>query len=99
VLGAGYTPVPPYTGIDRRDPPHMAIFVIILLLLALTGTLWAVLKVAVGVAIGVFLGFVLIGGLVGWRIRRAIRARETRWRQIGGTGSSRIEVLDPPPEP
>lgn len=77
----------------------MAIFLIILLLLALTGTLWAVLKVAVGVAIGLFLGFVLIAGVVGWRIRRALRAREARWRRIRGAGSSRIEVLDPPRDP
>jgi len=61
----------------------MALFlVIMLIILALTGSLVFVLKVALGVA--------LVGALVGWRIRRALfGSRRRRWRS-----SSRVEVLD-----
>ncbi|MBA3553011.1 MAG: hypothetical protein H0W27_09110 [Actinobacteria bacterium] len=67
--------------------------ILILLVLAITGTLWAVLKVAVGVAVGLFLGFVLIAGLIAWRVRKALRGPQERWRRV--PGSSRIEVLRP----
>jgi len=63
-------------------------FVILLIILALTGSLVFVLKVALGVALGLFIGVALVAALVGWRIRRALfgpRRRRT---------SSRVEVLD-----
>jgi ABC-type nickel/cobalt efflux system permease component RcnA len=71
------------------------IFVLILLLLALTGTLWFVVKVAVGVAIGLILATVALSALLVWRVRRALgwdRNRQ-RWRRVP---RSRVEVLHPP---
>jgi len=68
----------------------MLFFVILVLILALTGSLVFVLKVALGVALGLLIGVALVGALVGWRIRRALfGTRRRRWRP-----SSRIEVLD-----
>jgi hypothetical protein len=69
----------------------MLLLLIILILLAATGALTFVLKVAVGVALGLFLGVALIGGLVAWRIRRAVFGSGPRWRRVRG---SRVEVLD-----
>jgi heme A synthase len=69
----------------------MLLLLIILILLAATGALTFVLKVAAGVALGLFLGVALVGGLVAWRIRRAISGSGPRWRRIPG---SSVEVLD-----
>ena len=66
---------------------------ILLIVLALTGSLLFVLKVVLGVALGIVLGVVLIAALVGWRIRRALRGPGRRWQRA--RPSSRIEVLDP----
>ena len=74
-------------------------FLIILILLAVTGTLTFVLKVALGVALGVILGVALIGALVGWRLRRLLRGTQRRWREVQGQGSSHVEVLDRRDEP
>jgi hypothetical protein len=69
----------------------MVLLLIILILLALTGALTFVLKVALGVALGIFLGIALAGGLIAWRVRRALFGSRSRWRGVRG---SRIEVLD-----
>jgi membrane protein implicated in regulation of membrane protease activity len=69
----------------------MFLFLIILILLALTGALSFVLKVALGVALGLFLGVALVGALIAWRIRRALFGGRSQWRRVHG---SRIEVLD-----
>jgi membrane protein implicated in regulation of membrane protease activity len=69
----------------------MVLFLIILILLALTGLLRIVLGVALGVALGIFLGAILVGAVVAWRIRRALSGSRSRWRRVQG---SRIEVLD-----
>jgi hypothetical protein len=69
----------------------MLLLLVILILLAATGALTFVLKVAAGVALGLFLGVALIGGLVAWRIRRVMFGPGPRWRRIRG---SRVEVLD-----
>jgi membrane protein implicated in regulation of membrane protease activity len=69
-------------------------FLILVVVLAVTGTLTFVLKVAVGVALGVILGVALVGALVGWRLRRFVRGTQRRWREAQGQGSSRVEVLD-----
>ena len=72
----------------------MALFILLLIIaLAVTGSLIAVLKVAIGVALGLILGVVVIGALVGWRIRRALFGKRSQWRKV--RGSSRVEVLDP----
>jgi membrane protein implicated in regulation of membrane protease activity len=69
----------------------MALFLLILLvLLAATGALWAVLKLALGVALGLLLAVAVAAAVLGWRIRRALRPR-TRWRQVPG---SDVQVLD-----
>jgi heme A synthase len=69
----------------------MLLLLIILIVLAVTGALTFVLKVALGVALGLFLGIALLGALIAWRIRRALRGSETRWRRVPG---SHVEVLD-----
>ena len=72
------------------------LLLIILLILALTGSLLFVLEVALGVALGVFLAILLLvtvgGGLIAWRIRRAMRGPRSAWRRARG---SRVEVYDP----
>lgn len=77
---------PAYTGYG------MVVLVIIVLLLALTGTLWTVVKISIAVAMGITLAVVLLAGLIGWRVRKALRSHEGGWRRV--PGSSRIEVLD-----
>ncbi|MDP8955681.1 MAG: hypothetical protein M3N24_01785 [Actinomycetota bacterium] len=73
----------------------MAVLILILLILAITGALGFVLKVAVGVAVGVVLATVLLVSLAVWRIRRMILGPPPgqRWRRIP---RSRVEVLEPP---
>jgi membrane protein implicated in regulation of membrane protease activity len=67
------------------------LILILLLILAATGGLVLVLKVALGVALGLFLGVALIGALVAWQVRRALFGPRRRWRRVRG---SRIEVLE-----
>ncbi len=76
----------------------MAVLILILLILAITGALGFVLKVAVGVAVGIVLAAVLAVSLAVWRIRRTVLGPRPgqRWRRIP---RSRIEVLDPPRGP
>ncbi len=73
----------------------MAVLILILLILAITGALGFVMKVAVGVAVGIVLAAVLLVTLVAWRIRRTVLGpRPTqRWRRVP---RSRVEVLEPP---
>ena len=72
------------------------LLLVILLILAFTGSLLFVVKLAVGVAVGIFLAILLLitigGALIAWRIRRAFRGQRSNWRRVRG---SRIEVLDP----
>ena len=76
----------------------MAVLILILLILAITGALGFVLKVAVGVAVGIVLAAVLLISLVAWRIRRTFLGPRPiqRWRRIP---RSRVEVLEPPGHP
>ena len=80
------------------------IVLILLLIAAVTGALWFVLKIAAAVALGLFVGVVLIGAFAMWRVRRALERASrdgwnappfgqsrTRWRRVG---RSRVEVLD-----
>jgi membrane protein implicated in regulation of membrane protease activity len=67
------------------------LILILLLILAATGGLFLVLKVALGVALGLFLGVALIGALIAWQVRRALFGPRRRWRRVRG---SRVEVLD-----
>ncbi len=76
----------------------MAVLILILLILAITGALGFILKVAVAVAVGIVLAAVLLVSLAAWRIRRSILGPTGRWRRIP---RSRVEVLEPrhhPPE-
>jgi hypothetical protein len=70
----------------------MIVFLLILILLAVTGTLAFVLKVALGVALGVILAVAIAGFMVAWRVRRMVFGPRSRWRRVGR--SSHIEVLD-----
>lgn len=76
----------------------MVVLILILLILAITGALGFVVKVAVGVAVGIVLATALLVSLAVWRIRRTfLGPRPTqRWRRIP---RSRVEVLDPPRYP
>jgi hypothetical protein len=71
----------------------MIFLLFLLVLLALTGTLAFVLKVALGVFIGLVLAIAVSAWLMIWRVRRAVVGREPRWRRVRGS-SSNIEVLD-----
>ena len=71
----------------------MVVLILILLVLAITGILGFVLKVALAVAIGIVLAVVLLGSLAAWRMRRALFGPTPRWRRIP---RSRVEVLEPP---
>ena len=71
----------------------MVVLILILLVLAITGILGFVLKLAVAIAVGVVLAVVLLASLAAWRIRRTLFGPSTRWRKIPG---SRVEVLEPP---
>ncbi len=71
----------------------MIFLFVLLLLLALTGTLAFVLKVALGVFIGLVLAIAVASWLLIWRVRRAVYGREPRWRRVRGS-SSNIEILD-----
>jgi ABC-type nickel/cobalt efflux system permease component RcnA len=70
----------------------MIVLLLILVFLAVTGTLAFVLKVALGVALGLILAVAIAGFLVAWRVRRMVFGPRSRWRRVGR--SSRIEVLD-----
>jgi len=67
------------------------VLLLLLIVLAFTGVLWFIVKVAVGVALGIFLGLVLVAAFAGWRIRRAFR------RASGGQevrrGRSRVTII------
>ena len=67
------------------------VVLLLLLILAATGGLVLALKIAVGVALGLFLGVALVGGLIAWRVKRALFGPRPRWRRIRG---SQVEVLD-----
>jgi heme A synthase len=72
----------------------MVVVILILLLLAITGILGFVLKLAVAIAVGIVLAVVLLASLAAWRIRRTLFGPSSRWRRIP---RSRVEVLEPPP--
>jgi len=67
------------------------VVLLLLLILAATGGLVLALKIAVGVALGLFLGVALVGGLIAWRVKRALFGPRPRWRRVRG---SQVEVLD-----
>ena len=71
----------------------MIVLILILVLLAVSGILGFVVKVALGVAIGLILAVAIGGWLVSWRIRRLLKGPRSRWRRVRGS-SSNIEVLD-----
>lgn len=77
----------------------MAVLLLLLIVLAVTGVLWFVVKVAIGVALGIFLGLVAVAAVVTWRVRRALFG--SRRRPGGGLGprgprgGSRITIIRP----
>jgi membrane protein implicated in regulation of membrane protease activity len=64
------------------------LIVIILIIAALTGTLWGVLKIAAGVALGIFLATALVATaaflLLRSRVRRFQRGVDERLRGLRG---------------
>lgn len=69
----------------------MILLLIGLLILALTGAFWFVLKIAFAVALGLFVAVVAIAALVRWRYRRALYGPRGKWRRV--RGSSNVTVL------
>lgn len=68
----------------------LLLFILLLIALAVTGSLMFVLKVALGVALGLLIGVALVGAMIAWRVRRVLWGpRRRRWRR-----SSRVQVLD-----
>ena len=64
------------------DDDDVGLLILILLILAaITGVLWSVLKIAVGVALGIFLGAVLLTVAAFYFARRTIRG--SRYRSWG----------------
>lgn len=60
----------------------MGLLILILLIIAaITGVLWSVLKIAVGVALGIFFGAVLVTVAAFYLARRTIRG--SRYRSWG----------------
>lgn len=55
----------------------MLLVIVLLIVAALTGVLWTVLKIAAGVALGIFLGGVLLAAGAFYLVRRQMR------RQLG----------------
>ena len=53
----------------------LILFLLLLVILAMTGVLWFVVKVAFAVALGVFLALVATAAFITWRVRRA-------WRRV-----------------
>ena len=51
----------------------MILVLLLLVILAMTGVLWFVVKVAFAVALGVFLAIVATTAFIAWRVRRAWR--------------------------
>lgn len=71
-----------------KDGDMGLLILIILIIAAVTGTLWSVLKIAAGVALGIFLGAVLLAVglyyLIRSRLRRVRRELDARNRRPGG---------------
>ncbi len=87
----------------------MLIVLFILVMLAVTGVLWFVVKVALAVALGMFIAIVAVGAFAAWRFRqawrRAMNPPRSRRGVTGGSGggsprgmgasSSEVTVLRP----
>jgi membrane protein implicated in regulation of membrane protease activity len=70
----------------------VALFLLVLLIiLAFTGVLWFIVKVAVGVALGIFLALMVVAAIVGWRVRRAFRRMADG--QGGRRSRSRVTII------
>ena len=67
------------------------VLLLLLIVLAFTGVLWFIVKVAVAVALGIFLGLVLLAAFVGWRVRRAFR-RATGVQEVR-RGRSKVTII------
>ena len=79
----------------------MLILLLILVILAVTGVLWFVVKVAFAVALGLFIALVAAGAFFAWRLRAAVRRVLNPPRPSRGRvrGSSEVTVLRPDDEP
>src|SRR5206468_10798166 len=82
-----------FTRARRTLVAKMIVLILILVLLAVSGILGFVVKVALGVAIGLILAVAIGGWLVSWRIRRLLKGPRSRWRPARGS-SSTIACLD-----
>lgn len=65
----------------------MALLIIVILIIAaVTGTLWTVLEIAAGVAVGIFLAAVLLTVAVYYLVRSKIRQAQRDWESRRGGG-------------
>ncbi len=81
----------------------MPLVILVLVVLVVTGVLWAAIKIAIGVALGILFAVAVVGGVLAgvlvWRIRRAVRGpRGGGWRRIRGSGSQVTVRHRRPPE-
>lgn len=57
------------------------LIIVILIIAAVTGTLWQVLEIAAGVAIGIFLAGLLLAGAGYFFVRNRVRSFQRDWRR------------------
>lgn len=62
------------------------LIIVILIIAAVTGTLWGVLKIAAGVALGIFLAAVLLAVLGFYFFRSRVRRVQREFRSRFGSG-------------
>jgi membrane protein implicated in regulation of membrane protease activity len=64
------------------------ILLVLLVILAITGALWAIVKIALAVALGLVAGVVVLTWLGVWRVRRALYGPRRDRR-----GRSRVTII------
>ncbi len=64
-----------------KDRGVALLIIIILIIAAVTGTLWQVLEIAVGVAVGIFLAAVVLAAAAYYFVRNRVRSFQRDFRR------------------
>lgn len=64
-----------------KDRGVALLIIIILIIAAVTGTLWQVLEIAAGVAVGIFLAMVLLAAAAYYFVRNRVRSFQRDFRR------------------
>jgi len=64
-----------------KDRDVALLIIIILIIAAVTGTLWQVLEIAAGVAVGIFLAMVLLAAAAYYFVRNRVRSLQRDFRR------------------